>query len=614
MTRPHLASLAWMRLGILLLLGCLVLAGGCTVNRQLARQADQIVLRTQPDESTCDRQDHCAIDSPFRALAAESLAQGTTYHPVHFVNLLEEGEDSLLLRIHLVRAARASIDIQTFIWVNDDAGRLLLDELLIAARRGVRVRVIADQLFSLDDPALLSRLAVIHRNFEVRIYNPTFNKAVTQPLEFAVSILCCFTRFNQRMHNKLFLVDSEFGIAGGRNYENRYFDWDPEFDYRDRDVLVTGARVGREMQASFDQFWNYKRAVPLTRLNDVNRQIVAGSDQELALPAPIRQVDPMRVGILAAHAGNQAEIARRFVATALRVRRIDYFSDEPQKQDSESDNNVELGDRIESLVASAKSSVLMQTPYLVLSDQARDLFGRLKEQQPRPEIIVSTNSLASTDAFYVYALSHKYKKRYLKLGFRIYELKPFPEDADLLITDYALLGTGSTDDNGYQRYGKAPLTIQGVRVGMHAKSIVIDGQATMIGSHNFDPRSDNYNTESGFIIRDGEVARRVSAAIQRDIEPQNAWTIAKRPRTNFLHRVNNAIADFSTALPLFDFWPFRYSTSYELNPGCKPLPQSDPDFYDCYTAVGDFPEVDLPMKSIYTRMATAIGAGAVGIL
>jgi phosphatidylserine/phosphatidylglycerophosphate/cardiolipin synthase-like enzyme len=275
---------------------------------------------------------------------------------------------------------------------------------------------------------------------------------------------------------------------------------------------------------------------------------------------------------------------------------------------------VELGDRIESLIASSESSVLMQTPYLVLSEEARDLFGRLNKQVPSPQVIVSTNSLASTDAFYVYALSHKYKKRYLKLGFRIYEFKPFPADADLLISDYALLGSAETTEDGYQRYGKAPLTTKGVRVGMHAKSIVIDGQATLIGSHNFDPRSDNYNTESGFVIRDTEVARLVSAAILRDIEPQNAWAIAKRPRTNFVHRVNNAIADFSTALPLFDFWPFRYSTSYELNPGCKPLPQNDPDFYNCYTAVGDFPEVDLPMKTIYTRMATAVGAGAVGIL
>ena len=608
--RP-LAGIA--RLGLPGLLLCLAVLSGCSVNRQLARQADLIVARDQPAALTCAQANHCAIDSPYRRLAAEARATSTPGQPVHFVNVLENGEDSLLLRVHLIRAATKSIDIQTFIWVDDDAGRLILDELLAAARRGVRVRVLADQLFSLEDTEVLSRLALIHRNFEVRIYNPTFHKAVTQPLEFAASILCCFTHFNQRMHNKLFLVDGEFGIAGGRNYENRYFDWDHEFDYRDRDVLVTGEGAGREMQQSFEQFWIYKRAARLTRLNDVNQRLVAEADQALPLPDAERGVDPMRVSALRARAGNPAEIERRFAASAQRVGVVDYFSDRPDKQDGGSDQNQQLGEHIAGMIAGARTRIVLQTPYLVISKQARRIFRDLRARASPPEIIVSTNSLAATDAFYVYALSHKYKKRYLKLGFRIYEFKPFPADAAEMFTDYAAL-SGDGADSGYERYGKAPLTTNGVRVGMHAKSIVIDGQTTLIGSHNFDPRSDNYNTESGLIIHDAKIAELVSAAILRDAAPQNSWTIAKRPRTNFVHRLNNAIADFSSALPLFDFWPFRYATSYELDPGCEPLPQNDPGFYGCYTAVGDFPEVDLPLKTIYTRIVTAFGAGAVGIL
>ncbi len=597
---------------IALALGVLALAG-CGVNRQLARQADHIVLEEQERAVTCTQADHCAIDTPFRELAASAASAGRPGQPVHFVNVLELGEDSLLLRVHLIRAARHSIDIQTFIWVNDDAGRLILDELLAAARRGVRVRVLADQLFSLEDTELLSRLALVHENFEVRIYNPTFHKAVTRPLEFAASILCCFTHFNQRMHNKLFLVDDEFGISGGRNYENRYFDWDREFDYRDRDMLVTGKIAGGEMAVSFEQFWNYKRAARLTRLNDVTKRLVAEADQGLALPAAERGIDPMRVETLRAHAGLNTEIERRFIAQAQRVGQVDYFSDTPDKQDGGSQSNKQLGEQIAQMIAGAERQIIMQTPYLVISKQARRVFRDLRERAQPPDIIVSTNSLAATDAFYVYALSHKYKKRYLKLGFRIYEFKPRPGDAERLFSRYNEL-SGDGEPGGYERYGMAPLTTQGVRVGMHAKSIIIDGQVTLIGSHNFDPRSDNYNTESGLIIHDRAVAGLVGEAILGDIEPQNSWTIAKRPRTNFLHRINNAIADFSSALPLFDFWPFRYATSYDLNEGCTPMKQTDPGFYQCYGAVGDFPEVDLPMKTIYTRMVTAFGASAVGIL
>src|SRR5699024_1957454 len=117
---------------------------------------------------------------------------------------------------------------------------LMLNALVGAARRGVRVRVLADQLFSFSDVEQLATLARTSPNLSIRLYNPTFNKAHTSALEFGAGIVCCFSRFNQRMHNKLLLVDDMVGITGGRNYEDRYFGWDPAFDYRDRDVLVAG--------------------------------------------------------------------------------------------------------------------------------------------------------------------------------------------------------------------------------------------------------------------------------------------------------------------------------------------------------------------------------------
>ncbi len=212
--------------------------------------------------------------SPYRALAADALALSTPAQAVHYVNLLERGEDSLLLRVHLIRSAQHSIDVQTFIISEDDTGYLILDELVKAARRGVQVRVIADQLFSLEDTHLLAALARAHENFELRVYNPTFHKARTPPLEFAAGILCCFWRFNQRMHDKLLLIDDAIGIVGGRNYENRCYDWDGEFDYRDRDVLVAGP-VGAMMRASFDAFWNDAHTAALSRLRDVATDILA---------------------------------------------------------------------------------------------------------------------------------------------------------------------------------------------------------------------------------------------------------------------------------------------------------------------------------------------------
>ncbi len=591
----------------------ITLLGGCAVDRLHAQRAAATAAAAQDHALACTAADTCAIASPYQDLAVQAQRESTPDAPVHYVNLLDRGEDSLLLRVHLIRAARKSIDVQTFIFAEDDAGYLVLDELVKAARRGVKVRVLVDQLFSLDDTELLARLARAHVNFELRVYNPTFHKASTPPLEFAAGILCCFFRFNQRMHNKLLLIDGAIGITGGRNYENRYYDWDDDFDYRDRDALVVGP-AAISMRASFERFWQHPRSVPLSRLRDVSARILAdGLDASGYATHTYR--DAARVASLSQHADDADYIRTHFVDQALRVGEVEYFSDAPGKfDDPDQPRDNQLSRHIAELLRSARSQIVLQTPYLVLSRTAQREFRQLRKAHPDLRILVSTNSLAATDAFYVYALSYKYKKRYLKLGFEIHEFKPFPAEAADMIENYSALGDRDETDARYRKYGRAPLKHGGVRLGLHAKSIVIDDAISLIGSHNFDPRSDRYNTESGFIIHDRAFATLLRASILRDNDPGNAWTIAKRERHGWLARLNNSISDFSTALPLFDLWPFRYASSFELNPGCVPLPPGDPHFYACYTDVGDFPEVSLPLKTIYTRIVTAFGAGLVSIL
>lgn len=612
MSRPGLDAIARCLAAMLLAVGVLALTA-CGVNRPLARQAQALVAQQRTSELDCTRADHCAIASPYMDLAERAQREDREQAPVHYVDVLEQGREALALRVHLIRAARRSIDIQTFIWAEDDAGWLILDELIAAARRGVKVRILADQLFSLDDVEWLARIARAHANLEFRLYNPTFDKAITQPVEFAAGVLCCFTRLNQRMHNKLFLVDGQIGIAGGRNHENRYFDWDQAFDYRDRDVLVIGPHAGAQMQASFERFWAHPRSVPLTRLNDVNRRILADGAVHADLQAP-DGIDATRIAALRAQAMDTTAtdlLARR----ARHVDAVDYFSDAPGKTEHADDPALlALTTRIGNLLAGARARIVLETPYLVLSRKARKLFRELHKRAKPVEVIVSTNSLAATDAFYVYALSYKYKKRYLRAyGFQIHEFKPFPDDAADFIADYDTLAGGDNDEP-YHRYAQAPLKRRGVRLGLHAKSVVIDDATTIIGSHNFDPRSDVYNTESGFIIDDVVVAARVRAAIQRNAAPANAWVIAPRQRSGLLASVNESIGDFSTALPVFDLWPFRYASSFQLKPGCAPSLPGEPGFYACHEDVGDFPEVDLTLKAIYTRIITAFGAGLIGIL
>jgi len=635
-----MATMRQRHLLIFLLLASVSLLSGCSLSRARVIKADAIVAADVDHTVSCDRADHCAAPSTLLDAARSAMADSTDAQPMNMVALLGDSEPAMVARLNLIRGARQSIDVQTYIWDQDDAGQLVLDELVKAAQRGVKVRILADQLASFNDLDLLSRLARVHSDFEVRLYNPTFHKAQTPPLEFAASIVCCFLKFNQRMHNKLILVDGSIGITGGRNYQDRYFNWDNEFDYLDRDVMVGGA-AAKAMAHSFDLFWQHKRSKPLTQLRDVNRRIL-DTPGPVSWPVP-RYEHPSRVARVLQEAGDDDWIEENILADSLRTSQVEYFSDLPAKtQQPQKRDAREFTARVMRLVGAAQHEVVLQTPYLVMSKRAQNIFKRLRESETPPRIVVSTNSLASTDAFAVYALSYKHRKRYLKnYGFEIYEMKPHAADAaqanaeassdDGPMEPQAATGGGK---GGSRRRSAlirntesrallgsagsnrpAPISSEGRRFGLHAKSIVVDDNFAMVGSHNFDPRSDHYNTEAGVIVYDKRFADRLRSDILGNTAPENAWVIAPRKASiPVLGKINEALSDISESLPLFDLWPYRYATSYDLKAGCTPMRPSDPGFFACYEPVGDFPDVALSGKLIYTRVITAFGAGVQGVL
>ena len=669
------------------LLALLLLVSGCASLSNAERdRAAGIAVQARSTVVECSQADRCALDSPLRGLGGKAFAASTEAAPQHYATIIDEGEVSLVARLNLIRSATRSIDLQTYIFDKDDSARLVLDELLGAARRGVKVRVLIDQLSAISDLEILGALASSHQNFELRVYNPTFGKARLNYFDYAGSVLCCFRRFNQRMHNKLLVVDDALGVVGGRNYQDDYYDWDSEYNFRDRDVIVAGPEV-REMAANFDAFWRAPRSVPAERLNDVGRTLLRQGVPAMP-PADFRR--PERVERVSEEANDPDFVRRTFVDTALPVASVQYVADLPRKHRRERASQPANGQHVtepqlDALIASAQSEVLLQTPYLVLSKPAQQLFRTLRKREQAPRVVVSTNSLAATDNPIVYALSYKYKRRNLReLGFNIYEFKPFPLDAPV---DYrnllpAPLGTeeppsqgkrssllggsaagsnarGSADNRASSgpRRGSAdrnsasgrrrstdgseverrvlraetrpsflgtkavnkplPVTRKGARMGLHAKSMVVDRRIGVIGTHNFDPRSENYNTEGAVIIDDPVFAEALAQSILRDIHPQNSWVVAPRAKPPVLSGLNYSVGKASEALPVLDFWPWRYATDYEFQPGpaCPdPLKRQDPAFHTCYVAVGDFPEVNVGPKWLLVRMLTAFGAGLVPIL
>ncbi|MGY0505675.1 phospholipase D family protein [Luteimonas sp. e5] len=639
------------------LLFALALLGGCsTLPPQQSYEVMRIVEQARPQQLDCEREDRCAQPSPLLAQAeadaartqaaadggdiAGADASDTDDEATHRALLLEEGQDALRLRLHLIRAARENIDLQTYIFDEDDAGRVVLRELVGAARRGVRVRLLLDQLSAMRTARTLAALAGVHANFEVKVYNPVLGRGQMRWIDYALGTLCCFRTLNQRMHSKVLLIDERIGITGGRNYQDDYFDWDAEYNFRDRDIALSGPVVA-EMAANFEAFWQSRRSVPVIELRDVARVLRREGVPELSRRA---YRHPERARLMQASANDPEQLAR-LAAASQPVHGVEFVADLPQKHRREPREvrraAAPSSDVLYQLVESTREEVLIQTPYLVLSRPAQQLFTQMRRREQPPRVVVSTNSLAATDAFMVYALSHKYKRRYLRtFGFEIYEYKPYPEDApiDLVATRAPRVDSlgpppepvrqpwASRDRREYtlqrrlvfaSRGSAAPLKRAGVRIGLHSKSLVVDDAVGVVGTHNFDPRGDHYNTESAVIIRDARFAAELATHIRRDIEPENSWVIAPRKRPPILSGLDYSLMKVSEQLPVFDLMPRRYATSYEFMPGPQcptPLRITHEDFARCYRPVGDFPEVRIGVKWFATRLLTAFGAGLAPIL
>ena len=556
----------------------------------------------------------CAIPSSLLELGERAYVENK-----HFVTLLERGREAFHVRLNLVRAARRSIDIQTFIWANDASGKLLMRELVAAARRGVTVRILVDQFRDEVTAEYLARLAVTHANLEMKVYNPFLGKAVMADVDYVWGTFFHFNALNHRMHSKLMLVDGKIGIVGGRNVQDRYFDLDPDFDFIDREVMVFGTTVDR-MQASAEEYWRSPIVARLDQLDDVRRFLFDERNSVAVKALDFAGVDELEPALNLALSNEY--IHKTFVDTAFEVDRIQFTADRPMKpfiKDVSTD--LDTSAMLRQVVSSAEQSLLVQTPYPILSSSAGKALFKVREEHPQIEYTLSTNSLASADHAFVYALAFKRKKRNVdELGTDIYELKNNPADAHLFVPDYQGLATkradktqartGVAQELGNTMSGLFAVESQGPRLSIHAKSMVVDERVAVIGSHNFDPRSRDINTENTVIIWDQSVAQAVAKEIRLATKPQNSWLIAKAEKVPFISHLSNAIGLVSRALPLFDLWPFRWCSSFELRPGKQAVGRDHPDFYENYKDVGQFPNMGLGIKQIEVHLVSGFGSVA----
>ncbi len=531
------------------------------------------------------------ISSEFQDLASRALESES---PVHYAAIYNIGEYSLAARVHLIRSARVSIDIQTFIWADGDVTRYLFSELEAAAQRGVKVRLLVDHLAPFGkEVEPLAAMATAHENIAIRYFSPISKKAINGLGNFAMVALTKFPKLNRRMHNKLFVVDGRISMLGGRNYQNAYYDWDPKFSYRDRDIVVCGP-ASKDALDSFDVYWEHKRSAQIFDFVDI-QQAIADRDSGVVDFENVLDFDRKQFSKVDTLAGQYALSAHISDGKWFQVGDVKYAFDPPIKSpkyqfDKDSTHWGPLGQELRK----AENYVVVQTPYLVASKRTKRLVREKLKENPNFKIYFSTNSLASTNRLSVAAVSLKQQKHQVsRLKYKIYQFKPSPEDLAEIAPRQAEKNAGA--DN-------AEFNTQPPRYSLHAKSIVIDGEVAIVSSSNFDPRSAYLNTESAFIIKDRALAQALESEIRRDIEPQNSWVVAKRKRIPIIGHLNNLLATLSNALPVLDIWPIHSTSCFELKDSDSPLSPDDPKFYSSYKDVGIFPEKKNSPEAIQARL------------
>lgn len=438
---------------------------------------------------------------------AQVIAPLIASHPgTSGAHVLEKGEEALLARAWLADHATTSINVQYFIWSSDNIGILASEALLRAAERGVKVRVLVDDLL-IDAPSDSMLALALHPNIDIRIYNPRLNVG-TSKLKKIGNVATGLRSVNQRMHDKTALFDAKAGITGGRNMADEYFDYNHTYNFRDRDMLVLGPVVA-DMEASFQRFWDSTQVVPVEKL----------------LAKEMRRMTPERAGEV--YAGLHAyaskpdnfapevrqameDLPRKFEQVSREIvwGNVRFLCDLPRKNSSR--RRFDGGGRttaalVEELKKAGKS-VTIQSPYLVMPKGGLELFRNMVKRGV--EVRIVTNSLASTDNLQAFSGYHKQRRAILKSGIKVFEFKPDPAVKRELI----------------ERYPK--LEKQAPVFAIHAKSMVIDGETLFVGTFNFDPRSANLNTEVGVLIRNPTLAGQVEQNILRDMSPENSWNAA----------------------------------------------------------------------------------------
>ena len=435
--------------------------------------------------------------------------------------LLSNGIDALAARLLLAARAEQSIDAQYYFILDDLTGRTYLRELLRAADRGVRVRLLLDDIHTAGFDEALTALDA-HPNLEVRIFNP-FSRRSGRSMDFVTR----FSNANRRMHNKSMTVDGAASIVGGRNIGDEYFAAREDVNFGDLDVLGFG-RFATDVGNAFDAYWNHELALPVAALLDtealdlesIQRAYRESLDEAVKQAGESQYADALRSNLLAA-------IQREPDVLAWATWQLVF--DDPSKADPDADAARGMLDALGGVVKAARTELLVISPYFVPRKGGVEFFRGLRERDVRTLIV--TNGLASTDVSAVHSGYAPSRRPLLEMGAELWEVRP-----DVQVSGTVEAGVGLS------------------RSSLHTKAFTVDRERLFVGSFNWDPRSARLNTEMGVVIDSpalaGGLAERVEALL-----PETAYRVEldDRNRIAWVGQHGGATERYATE-PGTGFW------------------------------------------------------------
>jgi len=402
----------------------------------------------------------------------KEVAEWTGVHPGKsgFYPVIN-GLDALGARLALIDRAERSIDAQYFLMKPDSAGRLFARKLLEAADRGVRVRLLLDDIFTtVNDDAFV--VLNKHPNIELRLFNPIGRDGV-----YHLNYLGHFKLANRRMHNKSFTVDNQVSIVGGRNIADEYFELLTDTEFVDFDMLAIGP-VAAEISIMFDRFWNHKLAVPMEAF-ETNKKL-----PDLATARANVDQAAVEAGQSIYGRALESELMRNIVEDQVSLFPADsrVVTDDPDKllNKVSADQKILLT-ALASSVDEAESEVVIITPYFIPGKNGVEFWRSITNKGVR--VVIITNSLASNNHVPVHSAYARYRRDMISAGVELYEVRV---DA-----------SKTPESDAKTAYDSLTL---------HTKAAFIDRRYTLVGSLNLDPRSIDINTEAGVFIDNAELA------------------------------------------------------------------------------------------------------------